>query len=72
MHCSTNPMAVCGLRIGTDLVSTPFRELIEQAQCNLKAMAELCPHTVLILSDGIAKIQYRVAESNGKIEKACK
>ena len=54
---------------GNDLVSTPVRKLTEQAQCDMKALAELCPHTALIWSDVLLRIKYRGDNANNKMEK---
>ena len=57
---------------GNDFVTTPMRKLTEQAQCDMKALAELCPHTAIIWSDVLPRIKYRGANANNKMEKICK
>ena len=54
---------------GNDLVSTPLRKLTKQAQRDINTLAKLCPQTVLIWSDILARVSYRNAESNSKMEK---
>ena len=57
---------------GNDFVTTPLRKLTEQAQCDMKVLAELCPQTVLIWSDVLPRIRYRGAYRNNKMKKTCK
>jgi hypothetical protein len=70
LMCSATPPQMLFVHLGgNDLASTPLRQLTEQAQCDMKALAELCPHTALIWSDVLPRIKYRGAHANNKMEK---
>jgi lysophospholipase L1-like esterase len=63
------PNVICIHLGGNDLVSTPLRKLTKQAQRDINTLAKLCPQTVLFWSDILARVSYRNAESNSKMEK---
>jgi hypothetical protein len=72
LQTSSAPDVLCIHLGGNDLVSTPLRKLTSQAKSDINALAKLCPHTALIWSDILARVSYRNAESNSKIEKTRK
>ena len=57
---------------GNDLASTPLRKLTCQAKSDMNALAKLCPLTTLIWSDILARVSYRDASNNNKMEKTRK
>ena len=70
---SANPPEMLFVHLGgNDLANTPLRKLTEQAQCDMKALAEICPHTALIWSDVLPRIKYTGANANNKMEKTRK
>jgi hypothetical protein len=72
MRSATPPQMLFVHLGGNDLASTPLRQLTQQAQCNMKALSELCPQTVLIWSDVLPRIRYRGADANNKMKKTRK
>ena len=57
---------------GNDLVSTHLGKLTKQAQSDVRALATLCPETMLIWSDVLPRIRYRGAFKHNKVEKTRK
>ena len=57
---------------GNDLVTTHLAKLTKQAQGDVRALAMLCPDTVLIWSDVHPRIRYRGALAHNQVEKTRK
>ena len=66
------PDMICIHLGGNDLASTPLRKLTCQAKSDMNALAKLCPHTTLVWSDILARISYRNASNDNKMEKTRK
>ena len=57
---------------GNYLVTTHLGKLTKQAQSDVRALAMLCPKTVLLWSDVLPRIRYRGAKAHNKVEKTRK
>jgi hypothetical protein len=57
---------------GNELVTTHLGKLTKQAQGDIRALAMLCPETVLLWSDVLPRIRYRGPTAHNKVEKTCK